>query len=182
MCQGQLSMQPSEPADNTQRRMGKSMLIAAWLIALLLLTLFFNQELEQQYNPNTTPLSKSTVDGAEVQLQRNRHGHYVSAGSINSERVTFLLDTGATNVSIPANLANKLGLQSGTPHRVSTANGQITVYATRLNELSIGDIHLFNVAANINPGMSGDEILLGMSALKQLEFTQRGDQLTLRQY
>lgn len=175
-------MQSPEPHDPTQKRMGKGMLIVAWLCALLLLTLFFNQELEQQYNPNAAPRSKTTIDGAEVELQRNRQGHYVSTGTINSERVTFLLDTGATNVSIPANLANRLNLESGAPHRVSTANGQITVYATRLNELSIGDIHLFNVAANINPGMSGDEILLGMSALKQLEFTQRGDQLTLRQY
>jgi aspartyl protease family protein len=175
-------MQSPEPYDHTQKRMGKGMLIAAWLCALLLLTLFFNQELEQQYNPNSSPISKNIGDGAEVKLQRNRHGHYVSAGTINSEKVTFLLDTGATNVSIPANLADKLGLKSGTSHRVSTANGQITVYATRLNELSIGDIHLFNVAANINPGMDGDEILLGMSALKQLEFTQRGDRLTLRQY
>jgi aspartyl protease family protein len=175
-------MQSTEPTDNTQQKMGKGMLIVAWLCALLLLTLFFNQKLEQQYNPNASPVSKNTVDGAVVKLQRNRHGHYVSGGTINAEQVTFLLDTGATNVSIPANLANKLGLRSGAPHRVLTANGQITVYATRLNELTIGDIHLFNVAANINPGMNGDEILLGMSALKQLEFTQRGDQLTLRQY
>ncbi|TDF39936.1 TIGR02281 family clan AA aspartic protease [Alteromonadaceae bacterium M269] len=158
------------------------MIVAAWLCALLLLTLFFNNELEEQYNPNTNPQSKNTVNGAEVKLLRNRHGHYVSTGTINAERVTFLLDTGATDVSIPANLANRLGLEPGAQHLVSTANGQIYVSSTRINELSIGDIRLFNVAANINPGMQGEEILLGMSALKQLEFTQRGDQLTLRQY
>ncbi|HSG99608.1 MAG TPA: TIGR02281 family clan AA aspartic protease, partial [candidate division Zixibacteria bacterium] len=31
------------------------------------------------------------------------------------------------------------------------------------------------------PSMAGDTILLGMSALRQIEFTQRGDSLTLRQ-
>jgi aspartyl protease family protein len=45
----------------------------------------------------------------------------------------------------------------------------------------IGDIKLTNVSAHINPSMDFDEILLGMSALKQIEFTQRGDTLILRQ-
>lgn len=175
-------MQQLDSKDNTQRKMGKGMLIAAWLCALLLLTFFFNSELEQQFNPNTDPQSKSTVNGIEVKLQRNRQGHYVSTGTINAEPVIFLLDTGATDVSIPSGLANQLKLNAGASHRVSTANGNINVYSTRLDELTIGDIRLYNVAANINPGMQGEEILLGMSALKQLEFTQRGDQLTLRQY
>jgi len=40
---------------------------------------------------------------------------------------------------------------------------------------------LTNVEALIAPGMGGDDVLLGMSALKQLEFTQRGGTLMLRQ-
>jgi aspartyl protease family protein len=41
---------------------------------------------------------------------------------------------------------------------------------------------LQQVRASINPNMQGNEVLLGMSFLKHLEFTQRGDSLTLRQY
>ena len=63
-----------------------------------------------------------------------------------------------------------------------TANGRTLVFATRLNEVSIGGITLRNVRATINPGYKSDDILLGMSFLKHLEFTQRGDQLTIRQY
>jgi aspartyl protease family protein len=37
-----------------------------------------------------------------------------------------------------------------------------------------------NVPASINPGMHDMEILLGMSVLKHVEFTQRGDTLILR--
>ena len=40
---------------------------------------------------------------------------------------------------------------------------------------------LRDVAALITPGMEGHEVLLGMSALKQLEFTQKGGTLVLRQ-
>jgi len=63
-----------------------------------------------------------------------------------------------------------------------TANGTITVHNTTLATLSIGNITLSNVSASINPAMHDLEILLGMSALKDIEFTQRGDQLTLKQY
>ncbi|MFO5701857.1 hypothetical protein ACLBSN_32330, partial [Klebsiella pneumoniae] len=50
-----------------------------------------------------------------------------------------------------------------------------------LNHLPLGDSRLPGVAALIAPGTVGDEVLLGMSALKQLEFTQRDGTLVLRQ-
>jgi aspartyl protease family protein len=49
-------------------------------------------------------------------------------------------------------------------------------------KISIGNIFLYNVAAHINPAMKSDAILLGMSALKEVEFSQKGKQLTLREY
>jgi aspartyl protease family protein len=65
---------------------------------------------------------------------------------------------------------------------VNTANGRATGYRTRLDELTLGEIRLHNVRALITSGMDGDEVLLGMSALKQLEFTQRAGTLVLRHY
>jgi len=38
------------------------------------------------------------------------------------------------------------------------------------------------VRASINPAMHESMVLLGMSALRQIEFNQRGSQLTLRQH
>ena len=96
--------------------------------------------------------------------------------------VTFLLDTGATQVSIPAHIADELQLESYGNYPVQTANGTVTVYRTKIDQLSIGNIFLYNVAAHINPAMKSDEILLGMSALKKIEFSQTGKQLTLREH
>jgi aspartyl protease family protein len=64
---------------------------------------------------------------------------------------------------------------------VQTANGRVKVYSTVLEQLSIGNIFLYNVAANINPAMKSNEILLGMSALKRVDFSQTGKQLILRE-
>lgn len=157
-------------------------MVLAWVAALGLLTLWFDEELKHQFNPNHEPLSYRQDGQAEVRLKRNRLGHYVSAGFINGMPVTFLLDTGATQVSIPAHLGSRLGLPSGPSQRVLTANGSVNVSSTRIRELQLGEIVLYDISANLNPGMHSDEILLGMSALKQLEFTQRGDWLTLRHF
>ena len=171
-------------SEYSQKKTGKIMIYIAWLLVLGLLTISFNAWEKHQYNPNTNPVSfRSEANGVtEVQLASNRYNHYIVDGTINGHKVTFLLDTGATNVAIPAHLAHKLGLQRGYRHQVMTANGIAEAFGTRLNTLTIGDIILRDIRASINPSMAGNEILLGMSALKQIEFTQRGDQLTLRQY
>jgi aspartyl protease family protein len=51
-----------------------------------------------------------------------------------------------------------------------------------LETVSVGDIELSGVSAGISPGLQGDEVLLGMSFLRHIEFTQRGDTLILKQY
>lgn len=162
--------------------MGRHMMLVAWVIALGLLAIFFSGILERQHNPNQRVESSVTAAGVrEVVLERNRHGHYVSNGFINGQPVVFLLDTGATVVSVPQRVAQRLSLRAGAPSYANTANGMITTYSTRLDSVSIGDISLNNVAAHINPHISANEVLLGMSFLKKLELLQKGNTLTLRQ-
>lgn len=153
----------------------------AFLIALGLLTMFFSGVQQQQRNPNQSPESNFHGNLIEVVLDRNRQGHYLVVGEINGKDAEFLLDTGATDVVVPEPIAESLGLRKGRAGRAMTANGAVTVYDTKIHELKIGKIRLENVNASINPGMRQHEILLGMSALKQIEFIQRGSQLTLRQ-
>jgi aspartyl protease family protein len=161
---------------------GKNMMIIAWIIALALLTYYFRFWEEQQYNPNSIPQQNTTSDGFnEVTLERNRSNHYVTAGFINRVPVTFLLDTGATDVVVPSKLAEKLGLQGIFSATAQTANGPTTVFATLIESIQIGNIHFEKVKASINPNMGDMEVLLGMSALKDVEFIQRGNFLTLRQ-
>ena len=163
------------------QRAGKVMLILAWLAALLLATHFFGGWEERQRNPNQAPQSLRGDDFIEVHLASSRQGHYLATGQINGQAVTFLLDTGATQVAVPQQLARSLGLQPGAAIVINTANGRATAHRTRLDSLRLGDIVLRDVAALIVPGMEGDEVLLGMSALKQLEFSQKGGTLVLRQ-
>ena len=172
-------MAPDQQPDT--KRLGNHMIIAAWIGVLGLLTWFFSGYLDQQYNPNQSLQSSSGTADNEVVLDRNRYGHYVAPGRINDVPVTFLLDTGATVVSIPGDLADRLALQRGGAIQVMTANGVVQAYATVLDQVQLGTIVLENVRATINPQMYGDEVLLGMSFLKQLDFSQQGEQITIRQ-
>ena len=156
------------------------MYILAWICGLGLLTFVFGDLLDRQENPNREPESVRIDNQTEVRLKQNRAGHYVTAGTINGVPVEFMIDTGATDVAIPAHLQEKLGLIPTGRALAQTANGVVRVARTELNSVSIGDITVYNVRANLNPGMNGEQILLGMSVLKQLEFTQRGEWLILR--
>lgn len=157
------------------------MLILAWIAGLALAANWFAGMEDRQRNPNQQPVSIRSDSAIEVRLDSNRQGHYLVNGQINGTDVTFLLDTGATFVAIPESVAGELNLQRGRPVMVNTANGLTESYSTRIDTLTLGDIRLHDVAAGIVPGMGGEGVLLGMSALRQLDFSQQGGQLILRQ-
>ncbi len=159
---------------------GKWMVALTWICGFGLLVFIFSDLLEKQINPNSEPTSERIGSQTEVRLKQNRQGHYVTTGYINGEEVVFLVDTGATDVAVPAHLANKLQLKAGREGLASTANGVVRVAESTIETLRIGKIVVRDVKANLNPGMQDDHILLGMSVLRQLEFTQRGEWLILR--
>lgn len=167
---------------NSTQSIGRGMYALAWLVAIALLTVLFSGVEEKRINPNQNPEVRNQNGFTEVVLKQNRQGHYVTSGYINGKEVIFLLDTGATDVSVPEHMADNLNISKGRSIQVSTANGTITAYQSWIAALKIGELNINDVDANINPGMDDDFILLGMSALKKVEFTQRGDTLTLRAY
>lgn len=156
------------------------MILGAWMLLILLLTLLFSQWLEKQNNPNRA-LKVTTHEGGGVAvvLKRNRAGHYVAPGRINGVEVTFLLDTGATYVAVSSTLADKAGLRRGMPVQSRTANGVVRSWLTQIEQLQLGPIEMQDVKATILPSMPDDEVLLGMSFLKHLSLRQQGGELVI---
>ena len=173
----------TDPSNNNPTRsMGLGMTVIAWVILLGMLVVYFTGEEKRQANPNQQP-NTEIIDGQQtLVLQANRQNHFVVTGKVNGSKAMLLLDTGATRVAVPEDMAQALGLVKGRPGYAQTANGQVRTYSTRIDRLEMGNIVLLNVAADINPGMNGmNGLLLGMSALSQIEFTQRDGQLFLTQ-
>ena len=163
------------------KRIGRVLMVLAWCAALFLATRFFGQWEQRQENPNAVVSSEHGEGFIEVKLAGNSQGHFVASGQINGQPVDFMLDTGATDVAIPGGLAQRLKLEKGFAVTLSTASGRTEGYRTRIQRLQLGEIVLRDIRGLVVPGLEGNQVLLGMSALNQLEFTQRGGTMLLRQ-
>ena len=176
-------MRTSAKRSGSTARLGAGMFVVAWVLLLGILTLHFSGWIDARDDPNRSVTGTVSELGVrEVRLSQDRVGHYVATGRINGSPVRFVLDTGATAVAIPGRVAEHLGLRAGRPQLTRTANGTITTYHTRLEDVSLGTIRLRDVRADINPHLEGEEVLLGMSFLRSLELVQRDGTLTLRQH
>jgi aspartyl protease family protein len=157
------------------------MTYAAWVLGVGLLTVVFSGILERQHNPNRDVRASREPDGGEaVVLRANRAGHYLARGAINGYPVTFLVDTGATDVAVPQGIAQRVGLEPLFRTRSRTAAGDVDTWSTLLRSVDLAGIRMYAIPATILPDMPGDEVLLGMSFLERLEMIQRDGVLTLR--
>lgn len=120
-------------------------------------------------------------DHATVTLSADRNGHFLSSGSINGASVKFLVDTGATMVSMSVDDARRAGVNylAGERGISQTANGTAQVYKVKLAEVTLGDITLRDVDGVVHASGALPVVLLGMSFLSQLELRREGDSLTL---
>jgi aspartyl protease family protein len=166
----------SEYGSNPNSQLGRRMLWVAALGLLGGLYLLFSM-LE---NETSTISSVDSNGSAMVVLEQDRNGHYEAEGQINGQAVTFLVDTGATDVALPESKARALGLEFGPRVNVMTAAGPAKAWVTRLDEVTVGGLRRRNVRASITDG-EFNGILLGMSFLKHYNLQQQNGRLIIRE-
>jgi len=117
---------------------------------------------------------------SQVVLTAGPGGHFIGSGQINGSSVQFLVDTGATQVSMSAQEADRIGLRyrSGTPMVLNTANGAVAGYQVHLDSVRLGDVEVFNVPAIVT-ATPMPYVLLGNSFLTHFQLKRENDLLTL---
>ena len=107
-------------------------------------------------------------------------GHYTTIGTINGQVTSFLVDTGATSVSISQIEAEKLGLRYLYGKRIvtQTANGLVPAYQFQLTSVRIGDVEVRDVEAIVIPGVMS-HVLLGNSFLNRFGMRRDNEVMTL---
>ena len=118
--------------------------------------------------------------GTQIVLTADSRGHFFAGGSVNGKAVRFVVDTGATFVSMGAAQAQQLGVDFTKGERgiSNTANGQVAVYKVKLASVRIGDVQLYDVDGLVGQ-QPMDAILLGNSFLTRFQMKRDNDTMTL---
>src|SRR5467141_1199810 len=116
-----------------------------------------------------------------VTLTADPRGHFVVDGQVNGGSVRFLVDTGATAISLSSADATRLGIdyRKGQPGLMGTANGTVVVYRVKLDTVRVGDILVNNVDAAVMEGNPMPFALLGMSFPNRMEMKREGQTMVL---
>lgn len=126
------------------------------------------------------PVSSRPNGSPTAALTSDTRGHFIADGQINGNAIRFIVDTGATLVSLSSTDARRLGINylSGQPVRMNTANGLALAYRLRLDTVRVGDITINGVDAVVmeNQAMPA---LLGMSFLNRTDMRRDGNVMTL---
>ncbi len=110
-----------------------------------------------------------------------RDGHVTVAATLDGKSLQALIDTGATNTSLPIDTARSLfGLAPGdagvasAAMTITTNGGQLATYRTRFRALEVGgarfpDLQVDLVGRVANPHVATDyALVLGLSELRQM--------------
>lgn len=118
--------------------------------------------------------------GNRIVLSADSRGHFMTQGAINGRTVTFMLDTGATAVSLSAADAQRIGLDfsKGRPVSMNTANGTAQGYLLRLQSVRVGDVEVYDIDAIISE-QSMPYVLLGNSFINRFSMRRDADQMVL---
>ena len=120
--------------------------------------------------------------GTTVTIAPDRLGMYEVNGSINGFQVKFMVDTGATLISMNKHEAKRIGLDykmEGIESLSETASGYSKIYLVKLKEVRVGDITLHDVPGSVHDSDFPTVILLGNSFLGKVNLSREGALLKL---
>ncbi len=124
------------------------------------------------WNSSAAPDGKGTLI-----IGQGSGGNYYVNGSVNDIPSNFAVDTGASTVSIPVDLAKSAKLRCQSMGSVTTANGTVRVCYATIDKLVFGQFTLQYVSAAVIPGL--DQPLLGMNVLQRFHIEQVDNKMHL---
>lgn len=116
-------------------------------------------------------------------LTADSRGQFSTQVEVNGVSSSFLVDTGASVVTLSSSLAKRanIDLERATPITISTANGRAKAYRVVLNTVKVGSLSAHLVEAVVIDDAKLPFALLGMSFLNRMDMHREGDSLTLLQ-
>jgi aspartyl protease family protein len=151
-------------------------LISVLIIWIAVFSAFFLY-FEARQGPTIAVATKGMARG-EVVIPRSPDGHYYVRGAINGYPVDFMVDTGASIVSVSKDFARMANLPNGAPANFSTAGGVVTGEIISGQKVEAGGIAVNGLSVSV--GMHGRMALLGQNFLRRIDVIQSNDKMILR--
>lgn len=151
--------------------------LTAWVAIFAALYLYFDARLK----PRVAVASGAALAQGEVVIPRSPDGHYYVAGAINGQPVTFLVDTGASTVSVSRAFARQAGLPKGTPADFQTAGGPVSGEMVSGVSVEAAGIRVDGISVGVGIHSADRQAaLLGQNFLRKVELVQSGDRMIFR--
>lgn len=127
------------------------------------------------------PKQAVVSSNGDLVIPRARDGHFYAQGQINGHPVKFLVDTGASLVTVSHQFARKVSIPNGEPTVFKTANGNLYGGVVSGITVSVGPIAVSNVRLGVGlAGHDEDAALLGQSFLSKFDVELLKNQMVLR--
>lgn len=127
------------------------------------------------------PKQAQVLANGDLVINRSQDGHFYTTGTINGVEAKFLVDTGASLVSVSEHFAQKAFIRGGVPTTFHTANGDHPGRVVENMAVSIGPITVNNLKVGVGLRMRDeDEALLGQSFLSKFDITINKNQIVLK--
>lgn len=156
---------PTPSVAQTTRR-GALGIVVFWLALMGVLYFAFDHFEQRREAGNQTYAN----DQGELVIPRGRDGHFRVQGQVNGEAVTFLVDTGASSVTVSEDFARRARLEGGQSVTFQTANGSLQGRVLRQVPVQAGHLGLNGTTVAVGlVGLDADKALLGQSFLSRFD-------------
>lgn len=161
------------PTASSPRQLGLIPLLLFWFAVMGLLYALMTHYLK--------PKQSQVLANGDLIIERAQDGHFYTRGTINGREVTFLVDTGASLVSVSEPFAQAAALVGGVPTTFQTANGARAGRVVAGADVAVGPVQVSNIKVGVGLSLGDDsQALLGQSFLSKFDITLRQNQMVLR--
>ena len=152
---------------------GPLAIVTFWAVIMGLLYVLMTQYLK--------PKPVTITAQGDLVIPKSRDGHFYAAGTVNGRNVMFMVDTGASTVTVSEKFARSAGIADGLPTTFHTANGDVQGRTVLNVPVTLGSIKVSGVRVGVGLlGGDEDDALLGQSFLSKFDITMSKEQMTLR--